>query len=713
MSQIFAKYYFCILFILSFSAVAEHPHNELSDEETLFGLYGDEELISIATGVLQPVSKAPSVATVITAADIQNMGAADIDEVLETVPGLHVSYDPFGYQPAYIFRGIYSKYNPQVLMLINGVPLTNLFQGDRGLIWGGMPINAISRIEVVRGPGSAVYGADAFAGTINVITKSYDDIDGTQAGVRLGSFDHKELWVLNRVKISDGKLAVSFEFTQTDGQRQIIESDKQTVLDGMFGTNASLAPGQVNLSRENIDLRIDYEIDDWKIRAGLQRRADWGNGVGIGEALDPHNRYLSERWNADLNYKNKHSFDDWELSAQLSYLDTSQEIEKDLIIYPSGVDLGFGVFPEGFIGNPEVFERHGRANISSIFTGLNLHKIRLGFGYYYGDVYKVQETKNFGIDPATCIPAPCSALGAGAGLIDVTDTPFVFLQEKTRKNRYAVIQDIWDFAADWEITTGLRYDHFSDFGSTTNPRVALVWSVNHDLTAKVLYGEAFRSPSFAQTLAINNPIVLGNPDLDPEEMKSTELAFDYRPSQEISYGLTLFHYEWKDIIQFVPDGGGATSSTAQNVGQQTGQGIEIETTWEPLYNLELNANFSVQSSEDKNSKSVPAQSPQRQLFLSLLWKKTDNWQVYSQFNWVLDRRRAQGDNREAINDNKTVDLSLRRRRNGHPLTFALSVKNIFDSDAREPSPWSDPVASIPNDLPLAGRRVLAEFEYQF
>jgi len=703
---------FCFLITLFLSLLVQAESYDQSDEEALFGLYGDEEFISIATGVVQPVAKAPAVATVITAEDIQNMGAADIDEALETVPGLHVTRDPFGYQPAYIFRGIYSKFNPQVLMLINGVPITNLFHGDRGLIWGGMPIHSVARIEVIRGPGSAVYGADAFAGTINVITKSYDDIGGTQAGVRLGDFDYKELWLLKKTKIGEGKLAVSLEFTQTDGQEEIIASDMQTNLDAAFGTNASLAPGAVNLSRENIDVRLDYEHGGWQFRAGLQRRADFGNGAGIAEALDPHNRYLSERWNADVNYKNDHTFDGWLFSAQLSYFDTSQEIEKDLIIFPAGVDLGGGVYPVGFIGNPEVFERHGRANFSSIFTGLDRHKLRLGLGYYYGDLYKVKETKNFGIDPATCTPGPCEPLLSGSGLVDVTDTPFVFLQEKTRKNQYVFIQDIWNIAADWEVTAGIRSDHYSDFGTTHNPRAAIVWSVNHDLTAKVLYGEAFRSPSFTQTLAINNPSVLGNPDLDPEKMKSTELAFDYRPSPSIRYGLTFFHYEWKDIIQFVSDSG-ATTKTAQNAGNQNGQGIEFESSWQPIYNLELQANYSVQTSDDKTEGGISAQAPQRQLMLSLLWKKSDNWQVYSQFNWVLDRRRISEDDRSVISDNKTVDLSIRRRRNGHPLTLAFSVKNLFDSDVREPSPWSFPAASIANDLPMAGRRILAEFEYQF
>src|SRR5690606_25054979 len=116
-------------------------------------------------------------------------------EVLETVPGLHVSRNAFGYSPVYTFRGIYAQYNPQVLMLMNGIPITNLFQGDRNLIWGGMPVKSIARIEIIRGPGSALYGADAFAGVINVITKSRADIPKGEAGVRIGSFNTRGVWL--------------------------------------------------------------------------------------------------------------------------------------------------------------------------------------------------------------------------------------------------------------------------------------------------------------------------------------------------------------------------------------------------------------------------------------------------------------------------------------------------------------------------------------
>ncbi|TAL02902.1 MAG: Plug domain-containing protein, partial [Porticoccaceae bacterium] len=120
------RYLGCLVLALP---LAGNAQPQSTAEEELTELYGSEEFVRIATGVAQPVSKAPAVASVITADDIKKMGATDIDEALETVPGLHVARSDVGYNPQYIFRGIAGDLNPQVLMLINGIPITNLFHG--------------------------------------------------------------------------------------------------------------------------------------------------------------------------------------------------------------------------------------------------------------------------------------------------------------------------------------------------------------------------------------------------------------------------------------------------------------------------------------------------------------------------------------------------------------------------------------------------------
>jgi iron complex outermembrane receptor protein len=191
--------------LLLVAGVTTQGHAQPLDDEDLVLAYGDKATISLATGSKQSLRRAPSVATVITAEDIAAMGATDLDEVMETLPGVHVSANN-RYFSQYQIRGIGAgQTNPQVLILQNGIPMNTLYRGDKGQAWANMPLENVARIEVIRGPGSALYGADAFAGVVNIITKTAADMAGTQFGVRAGSFKSRDAWVQHGGKWGGGR----------------------------------------------------------------------------------------------------------------------------------------------------------------------------------------------------------------------------------------------------------------------------------------------------------------------------------------------------------------------------------------------------------------------------------------------------------------------------------------------------------------------------
>ncbi len=665
---------------------------ELSDEEDLMALYGDEDFVSIATGRKQPIAKAPAVASVLTQKDIREIGARDITDILETVPGLHVSRRAAGYSPIFVIRGIHSEFNPQVLLLVNGVPLTNLVFGNRGEAWGGMPVESISRIEVIRGPGSAIYGADAFAGTINIVTNAPSEKDGFEVGGSAGSFNEKRLWASFSKQLFGWKSLVSMEFLDTDGHHKKINMDAQSILDGLLGTNVSNAPGRVNLNRENADIRVALEKGNWTIHAGYQIRRDGGLGAGASQALDDIGEGESDRINFDVSYRNNDLSKNWELEAKLSFFDVSTNL--DLVLFPPGAfsTLFPGGFPEGVIGKPDVHERHYRFDASGFYTGFDGHDIRLGAGYHYQDQYRIEETKNFmtAITPAGPLPIP---LG---GLIDVSDIA-PYNREEVREVSYLFIQDEWKLIRDWSLTAGVRYDHYSDFGNTVNPRLALVWDTANNLTTKLLYGRAFRAPSFAEQFNINNPIAIGNDNLDPEIINTYELAFDYTPSASLRMGLNVFYYEMQDIIRFTP--------VADNTGDQTGHGLEWEFEWTVNDDLTVRGNYALQDSEDEDTDGDAPNAPQQQLYLRADYDLTPGWSLNAQLNHVMDRERAAGDLRPEVDDYTIVDLTLVGRELLRGVDVTFSVRNLTDEDAFEPSLAP---GLIPNDLPLAGRSVFAE-----
>ena len=682
-------------------AVLNHSLVMAADEESdLQLIYGDDDFTNIATGSRQLLSKAPAVATVLTSQDIINSGATDIDQVLELIPGLHVSVSASAYNPKYIIRGIHSQFNPEVLILIDGTPITSLFHGDRGNIWGGMPVNNIARIEVIRGPGSAIYGADALAGVINIVTKTAARaIKGTETGVRAGSFGSRDAWLLNNSKWNDYNFLASIELHTTDGHTEEITSDAQTSLDGLFVTNASLAPGPVSLQRDTIDTKLQLSRNKWNLGIMYQGRRNIGTGAGAAEALDPVGDGQSERIMATFSHHNPDLTEHWEMTTHLSYLDYNQQTY--LVLFPPGA-FG-GTFPDGMIGNPDVNERHARLGTTLSYTGFSNHQIGLGLGVNYGSLYKIKETKNFTFVPGNPIPQPLGSI------VDTSNT-LPFIQTGNRKNYYFFLQDEWSLAQDWNLTSGVRYDSYSDFGYTINPRLALVWQTTYNLTSKLLYGRAFRAPSFAEQFNLNNPVALGNPELDPETIDTLELAFYYQPTARLSTGLNLFYYKIRDSIRFTPDLAPATTNTAQNQGEQTGSGAEWEADWKMTKKIRLKGNYAYQHSINDETGNNAGDAPQNQAYLRSDWNFLAGWHLNVQGTWIADRRRVEADNRPNIENYTLIDAGLRYQQKQNRWGTSLFVRNLFDEDAREPNPAP---GFIVNDLPLAGRNVYAELRYNF
>ena len=697
---------------MSYTASSQPTQNE-----DLEKLYGDEDFVSIATGTKQPISKAPAVASVITADEIKAIGATNLDEVLETVPGIHVAQSSLWYSPIYSIRGIYTDTNPQVLVLVNGIPITQVFKGDRGA-GSTLPVEDISRVEVIRGPGSAVYGADAFAGVINVITKDAKEINGTKAGTRIGSFNTQQAWLQHGSTWAGFDVAFSLEWQHTGGDNNlIIDADSQTAFDKALGTSASLAPGPANTMQRRLDTRLDISKENWRFRIWNWRQ-NGGTGAGIASALDPVGRGKSDDYLTDLTYHNPSIEKYWDLTTQLAYMDISNDTTT--ILFPPGTVLPIGsdgninpknpaglvAFPDGLIGTPSPHEKHARLDITGIFSGFNKHRIRLATGFNWASLHAL-ESKNFGPGVINGTQSPIDGT-----LTDVTNTPYVFMPDKDRTVYYGSAQDEWSFARDWDLTAGVRYDHYSDFGDTINPRAALVWQTRYDLTTKFLYGRAFRAPSFAELFTINNPIRLGNPNLKPETINTYELVFDYNPTFNIHTTLNLFHYDINDQILPTPDSNG-TVITYENSGAQTGNGMEIETDWSIKKDLKLMANYAFQRSENKNTHSDAGNAPHHEIYTRLNWEFYTDWSIVPQFDWVIDRKRVAGDTRPDIKDYTTVDLTLRRKNIADKWELAVLVKNLFDQDIRDPSQYSSPAPAIPNDLPLSGRSFFGEIRYNF
>jgi iron complex outermembrane receptor protein len=661
--------------------------------------------VSVATGRVQPLHRAPAVASVITAEDISAMGAVDLDEVLETVPGVHVARSANLYSPLYVMRGIYSQYNAQTLMLQNGVPMTTLLVGNRGNIWAGLPLENISRIEIIRGPGSALYGADAYSGVINIITKRAAEVDGTQLGVRMGSNHSRDSWLQHGGQWGAIEVAAYLRGGSSDGFKGRVDSDAQSLNDKNFNTLASGAPCDINTGYQAIDGSLDLAYGQWRLRGGYKLRDDVGTAAGIAYALDPIGKAKSERVTADLSWADAQLNEHWGAGATASYLHYDQRVPTPFRLFPAGAAFpnsgATNDFPNGVIAAPETSERQSRLSAFASYSGMADHQWRFGIGHDDLNMYATRSLNNF-TQSAAGLPIP-------SGLLIDYSTTAPFTPPQRRRLNYLYVQDEWQLAKAWTLTAGLRRDQYSDVGGTTNPRLALVWEVDCDLSAKLLYGQAFRAPAFNELYSLNNPVLIGNPALKPETIRTYEAAFAWQSRVDTLVNLNFFHYDMRDIVRTVVNPTVGTGSTFHNIGNQSGKGMELEVLWDARHNLRLAGNYAYQHAIDEATGSDAGYAPRHHLYGRADWTFANNWLAGGQLNRVTARKRPVDDLRADLAGYTTFDATLRNNRGKNNWSFAASLRNLFNAKVVEPS--LAPGAALPNDLPMAPRTFYLQASY--
>jgi outer membrane receptor protein involved in Fe transport len=686
---------------LALLLAAALPAHGAEDEETSLALaYGDYATISLATGARQPLRRAPAVATVVTAEDIAAMGATELDQVLETVAGLHVNVAPSMRNTLYVIRGVFSLQTPQVLVLQNGIPITVLLSGGRGNLSGGPAVENIARIEVIRGPGSALYGADAFSGVINIITRGAGEQPGTRTGLRAGSFGSVDAWIQHAGAGGGLEWAAFAKLARSDGFRRTIESDAQSRNDRALGTRASLAPGTTNGGGEAVDAGLELAAGAWRWRALYKRRSDLGTYAGLGSALDPVGRGASDRLIADLGWTSPADGGDWQVGAGASWMYYGQRYAVPAQIFPPGTRLPTGTFTEGMVGAPEFSERSLRLQAHAVFSGWAGHSLRLGVGHDDVDMYLTRDTNNFSYSPIG-VPIPTGTIARAA-------LPFIYPQR--RRIAYAFVQDEWRLHRDWTLTAGLRHDRYSDVGGSTNPRLALVWDAAADWTVKLLYGQAFRAPTFSELHATNNPIARGNPALRPETTRTLEAVSNWQATPSLALNLSLYGYRMRDIVRAQPNPAPAPGTTYANSGRQHARGLEAEAAWDATRVLRLSGHVSLTRAVDPASGADVGNVPRRDIFLRADWRLASGWRLNALLNHVADRRRATGDARPPMADYTTLDLALSTEPGTRGWTLSAALRNAFDADVREPNLAPGLIA---NDLPQAGRSLTLQAGYAF
>ncbi len=631
-----------------------------------------EEFAVTPTRHMQKVGTAPSVVTVITAEQMKNMGARNLLDVLRIVPGLAVYIARYG-QGEIAVRGIRTSGTEKVRVMVDGHNIAECFMGSAMTLNDDLELDNVKQVEVVRGPGSALYGENAFVAVINVITKNAQDIDGTLFKIIRGTFDTEKYNVTFGKRVDKLEVVGALSHMNTDGPRLRVSEDS-------IGNS-----GRTNLRKKKEDFNLKLSYDDLVTRDDKvtlntkytqRERADY---IGLIGALNDETNMDLFQFFGELSYR--HPVGNKTNVLYKFYYDRFHE------------DIIFEIMPSLYLAplmTNEAIGFEGQVDYELLPENL----LTLGM---------MQENrKQYGVN-----------LAVSNNKSDL-DYNVKWNKENFQRRIWAVyLQDEWRLPYGFNLTLGGRYDNYSDFGGTFNPRIGLTWQVTQDATLKLLHGQAFRAPNSRELFDRNNTNTKGNPDLKPEKIKTTEASLNYRITPGIGAGATYFYNDITNHIVEWPNPTGETVYVFENKDGSEIQGVELELKAALGRDSYLWGNYSYQHGEDKDTGDRLPDIPSQKLTAGLnvgLWK-------YLNANIYLiaenDFPRAEGDSRDNVPGYYTVNLTLIAKEFFQTLEVRGSVYNLLNKGYKFSSEgWSLTNPSSP-DHPQPGRAYLAEVSYKF
>jgi iron complex outermembrane receptor protein len=677
-----------LLFYVS-PVCAQDDLNAKLDEEFKWLQAESVVFTEIATKTKMDADLVPGIVTVLQGKDLKRRGFRTVLEALALVPGLDFSLSFT--DPIIIVRGAGGVLGSGKLkLMLNNVPMNNTLYGKANPLYNIL-IEQISRIEVIRGPGSALYGKWAYAGVINVITHNetnkifsgYGRFDTWAAGGAASYIDKKQ----------DLKISLNAAY------RNQGRTDVKAGPDSFYGSPLSNTPGPVNDSRESLSAVMNLAYKDISLTAQYADTAA-GNYFGIVNVLPPpddEQPNTHKTYAAEAGWKPKIS-ESFSMDIRLGWREYVFQLDR-IFQYPPGLpaDDGAGnilfVFEDGLFAGPYYKERSFYGGADFHWNGWKSHNLLLGGEYEHTEIREVWHEANY--HPIQYDPLPSFQRFHG-------DENWL-KEDEDRKIFSLYIQDQFEAADRLTLTAGLRYDNYDDTDNRITPRIAGCFRLSGHHIFKAQYSEAFRPPSFFEMYSMNNTTIIGNPDINPETVRTYEAGYIYK-SPRLTGRLTLFYSELKDLI--VTDD---VDYFYKNSGDAETKGAEAEFRWKILPSLTADANVSYADTEDDAGNEIEGSAkwlgnigliaePAKDIFLS------------AQYHYVGKRARSQNDDREKLDGYNMVSAAATVEHfMMKGLTLSGGGRNLFDSDVRYPSP----TYSYIEDYPQPGREWWVQLSYEF
>ena len=517
------------------------------------GLFTKMPVVEAATLHTQTLAEAPASVSVITAAEIRKFGYRTLGEALNGVRGFYFTNDrQYDYSGV---RGlaIPGDYNSRFLVMLNGHPLTeNIYNSNN--FFGqdfGLDMDLVERIEVIRGPSSALYGSNGMLANINVVTKAPVDLPRLRASAETGSFGEKKVLLSSSLDLGKGaNLLISTSvFNYTGRSLYYPEYDTPEDHGGVahhvdaqkgYHTFANLVWGQWSFTGY-FNSRVIYVP------------AAGGNGLfdSQGNRARDSRNFLGVNYTRDVGRSGKlqwqSSYDQYRYNDRFDYLLDNGQIEDNRT------------------GN---WGDWVNSRLTYAFPVPKLGTLTVGI---QGNV----ELRNLQVNEDAA-PVPVKNLHISAP----DRSGAVFAQQE------------WSLAPHWTAYLGLRFDHSRNFGNFASPRLALVYQPSERTSYKVVYGHPFRNPSSFERYYDDGLSYAANPRLTRETAQAFEASVERKLRTNLTAVVNAYDYRLDGVIQ------GVWISDAimayQNTGLRRSAGVEFEVKGSPAWWLDATGSFVVQ-----------------------------------------------------------------------------------------------------------------------
>jgi len=660
-----------LLFMLGEAQAEEATPSTASGEEAM--LFQEIASVYGASKYDQKVTEAPSSVSIIGASEIKKYGYRTLADILRGVTSFYITSDRnYSYIGVRGF-GRPGDYNSRVLLLIDG-HRTNDNIYDQAMVGTEaiLDVDLIDRVEVIRGPGSSLYGSNAFFAVINIITKRGRDLKGAEVSGEAGSY-----------QTSRGRLSYGDRFQ--NGMEAIVSgtgyhSNGDTHYFSEFdpaNPNADpRATGDGTTGRTDYDRNKSFfakaAYGDFTLAGAYASRV---KGIPTGafytDLNDPGNKTTDTRSYGDLKYEHSVSarmdlmarfyFDSYDYTGEYAYY-------TDPTVATLNRDLGRGQW--------------WGSELKLITRIQDMQRLIAGAEFQ----------ENLRQDQTTYYVEPYS----------------LALEDK-RKSRIwaAYLQDEVTVTKSLILNAGVRYDHYGTFGGTANPRLALIFMPADKSTIKVLYGSAFRAPNDYELYYQSPSTSMPNPDLKPEKIKTYELVYDQYFGDHLRASVAGYYYEITDLINQTTDAASGLS-VYQNMEEVNAQGGELELERKWANGLDGRISYAVQRTKDRVTGEPLSNSPEQMGKLGLTIPLLQERIFASIEEQYMGRRRT--DTGEFTPEFFLTNVTLFSQNLVNRLELSGSINNLFDKL------YGDPVSAdlLPlNTVQQDGRSYRVKLTYTF